>query len=67
MKEYLQAVALYMQNNIDMRYGQALFNCLLDRDRTLAEEIRGTRLDPFYWGKENPTTREFLAWVAEKL
>lgn len=30
------------------RYGQTFFNLLWRKERILAEEIRGTKLDPFY-------------------
>ncbi len=32
----------------DWRYGQALFNNLLDVRPNLAEQVRGTTLDPFH-------------------
>lgn len=32
----------------EWRYGQALFNCLLDLDPEIAEILRGSIADPFY-------------------
>lgn len=40
--------------NPTWRYGQALFNTLLDHDAKMAEEIRGTELDPFYLDHTEP-------------
>lgn len=66
MNEYLQAVNLYIQNNVDLRYGQALFNVLLERNPDLAEQVRGTELDPFYWEANASQTLDFQSWLAEK-
>jgi len=42
------------------RYGQALFGVLEDMDKEMADEIRGTGLDPFYDDKNVPA---FLGYV----
>lgn len=46
--EYLMKVSVHVLNNADERFGQAAFNVLREVDPVLAEEIRGTDLDPFY-------------------
>jgi hypothetical protein len=51
MSEYSQLLNGYVSalaNNHDWRAGQAAFNVLHDLRPDLADEIRGTRLDPFY-------------------
>lgn len=45
----VQAVFLYT----DERWGQACFNVLWEYRPDLAEQIRGTDLDPFYKGEGN--------------
>jgi len=67
MNEYLQAVNLYYVNNIDLRYGQALFNKLVEMHPEVAEIVRGTTLDPFYWDKADVITKDFLVWVGKHL
>lgn len=47
-----------------LRAGQALFNALLLVRPDLAEEIRGTDLDPFY---DNKKIKKCLEWLNPKL
>lgn len=39
---------LELETNKYLRYGQQCFNLLYDIDPDVANEIRGTKLDPFY-------------------
>jgi hypothetical protein len=49
------------------RYGQALFNHLLDVRPELAEEIRGTDKDPFYIETlSDPKYKNFLDFLSER-
>jgi hypothetical protein len=51
------------------RYGQALFNSLMDLRPEWAEEIRGTDKDPFYAGSDSLDSRsrdrlaKFYEWL----
>ena len=66
MNEYLKAVQLYLDNGIDLRYGQGLFNVLLYHNPELAEQIRGTTLDPFHW-EQGTRTDKFIEWLRAEI
>ena len=38
----------YGENRRDLRFGQAVFNVLATVRPDIAEELRGSKLDPFY-------------------
>ena len=38
----------YARQQHDWRYGQAFFNVLLEETPEIANELRATKLDPFY-------------------
>jgi len=42
------------------RYGQAYFNVLVQVNPSVAEQIRGTSMDPFYWGLDTDPSK----WLA---
>lgn len=45
------------------RQGQRLFNALHDTNATLANEVRGTDIDPFY---DDSRCIDFYAWLTEQ-
>lgn len=47
LQRFLEAVAAEWRAHPSRRYGQTVFNTLLDWDPGYAEEIRATDLDPF--------------------
>lgn len=48
------------------RYGQAMFNHLLDIRRDLAEQVRATDKDPFYVERlDHPNWDRFVAFIEE--
>ncbi len=55
-----------IQKQYKWRYGQALFNGLLDLRPDLAEEIRGTPLDPFNKKAKKDVPAELLAMLEER-
>ena len=59
--QYLEAAAKEQAAHPSYRNGQALFNVLYDVRPDLAEQVRGTHLDPFY---DNGLVGEFLDFVA---
>ena len=67
MKELLQKVlgrySKYIKENPYQRKGQALFNILYEEDMELADEIRGTGLDPFH---NDEIVNIFIIWLADK-
>lgn len=54
-------------NNPCLRFGQILFNELVEARLPLAEEMRGTSVDPFYCS-DTDTTRHTVAieWITER-
>lgn len=42
------------------RYGQAYFNLLSNHRPDIAEQIRGTKLDPFYKDEVKKETHDFV-------
>ena len=52
-----------LSNNPNYRIGQCYFNVLWEIDPELANEIRGTEVDPFYLDKKIP---DFLETLAKK-
>lgn len=55
-----------IQKYYKWRYGQALFNALLDVRPDLAEEIRGTPLDPFNKKAKKDVPDELLVMLADR-
>lgn len=61
-KEYNKKLA---NSPKEWRRGQSCFNALSDLNPTWAEEIRGTKLDPFH--KRNEDLCDFFKWLYAKL
>lgn len=57
----LEFLALANQETPPLRKGQRLFNLLHEHQPQLANQIRGTGLDPFY--RENRLD-DVVAWIA---
>lgn len=47
------------------RMGQACFNHLLSVNRDLAEKVRATQFDPFYWEVGDKPYQDFCHWLEE--
>ena len=58
-KFYMDGMILAKQHG--WRYGQALFNLLVDRQPHIAETIRATKLDPFHM---TGPAQDFERWDA---
>lgn len=63
MREYQKAVAAYRARYPEQRSGQAHYNVLATMDGHLADQVLGTKLDPFYQDARVP---EFLAWLSKQ-
>ena len=63
--EYWIEVSLVHNKNQQWRYGQTLFNTLLDNRPDLAERIRGGALDPFYCEDTTPRIKAFAQFIQE--
>lgn len=61
--QYLLEVGYSYYFNKEWRYGQTCFNVLYELDPELANQIRGTDLDPFHLDERVP---EFLAKVRDE-
>lgn len=61
---FLTAVDEAHRANPEWRYGQAAFNVLERLEPELAEEVRGTVLDPFHQTGRVP---EFMLWAEKRL
>jgi len=57
---------VYFGTDKSWRMGQRLFNTLNLTNQDLANEIRGTRLDPFY-NNSAEENLDFVGWLTEKL
>lgn len=44
------------------RYGQNVFNSMYRLVGDLAEEVRGTELDPYYWERNDERFIDFWDW-----
>jgi|SaaInl4_200m_RNA_FD_contig_101_165145_length_1063_multi_4_in_0_out_0_3 hypothetical protein len=60
LDEYIRLANSVIDSNPHIRYGQALFNIL---PKDMANEIRGTALDPFY----EDNLDDFLTWLEGRL
>lgn len=58
--DYLHRAMMVRFKNPEWRVGQTYFNTLYEMRQHLADEIRGTNLDPFYADEQLPF---FLAYV----
>jgi len=63
---YLKEVVEYRRLNPTHRHGQALFNSLYKCHGDLANEIRGTDIDPYYAVDQDNINR-FYSWLVIKL
>lgn len=61
--EFIDRCATDQYKNPEWRKGQAYFNSLYDFDPKLADEIRGTELDPFY---NDQIITKFLEYILER-
>lgn len=59
-QEFDRQVVRYLNANLDMRYGQAVYNVLHAVDQDAARAINGTHLDPYYDDTIVPKTYEWL-------
>ena len=50
----------YGQNRRDLRFGQAVFNVLASTRPDIAEELRGSTLDPFYKDSVSDEVWQFI-------
>lgn len=60
---FLEQVLLLVREG--QRFGQALFNHLRDSQPRLAEQVRGTRLDPFHKNDVSDIPQDFWNFVVE--
>jgi len=58
----VKLTAELLRENPQLRYGQALFNALHTLHPERANEIRGSRLDPFFLSIEKGSEIEFMFW-----
>lgn len=64
--EYITQANKYYNRTaaVGIRVGQAYFNVLMDYKPQLAEEVRGTELDPFQSNNSNDTRfKDFINFV----
>jgi len=62
LDDYLYEVINKYEREGDWRLGQTYFNVLTEFNPRLAEQVRGSALDPFY---QDIRIVEFLAFVGE--
>lgn len=65
-EEFIEAVEQLHREEPRWRWGQCLFNKLMNLRPDLSERLRGTNLDPFYFGKDHPVTIKAVGWIKEK-
>ena len=65
MDTYMNEVRRVMTRRVGVwRYGQTLFNVLYALYPTLAEQVRATRIDPFYaTNKDSESITKFLEFL----
>lgn len=66
--QYIKAAYETAEQYPSWRWGQTLFNTLHNLEPELANEIRATNIDPFYYNR-NDTERllTFWDWLVERL
>jgi len=64
-REYCEESLERQRRKPHERHGQALFNHLLECRPTLAESIRETKNDPFYW-TSSESIDQFLEWLEKE-
>jgi hypothetical protein len=62
LEDYFKEVDRSYQVNPTWRYGQTLFNCLVEVRPDLSEQIRTTKLDPFF-KDDDAGLDDFLDWL----
>lgn len=67
MREFMAVVALTQRNNKRWRYGQVLFNSLVEVYPIWAEEIRGTALDPYFHELSSVRITDCMLWLDNKM
>ena len=65
INKYVLAVYANMIKHPQWRYGQALFNTLYQMDQKKAEQIRATKLDPFY-AQESEISLEYWTTISSQ-
>jgi len=66
MALYIEMVEVMVSETRHVRYGQALFNILLDIDSDTANLIRGTNYDPFYCkNKYDKRVKLFMNYIEQ--
>lgn len=55
-----------IKKNPEIRFGQALFNCLYEMDPILAECVRTTKADPFFFEKGHERIEKFFTEIFGK-
>lgn len=64
MSQYLLEVSKEKNDHPYLRYGQVLFNVLYVHWPDIANQVRGTASDPFYFDKGEEIERFFI-WLAQ--
>jgi len=62
--ELMFNASVMMNEQPNLRYGQALYNCLVDINPQLVTSINNTEIDPFY---DNNKVPAFLTFITDKL
>lgn len=65
ISEFERLVSIAVDDYPHWRYGQTLFNVLHEGWPELANEIRGTEIDPFYTDDKDIIAR-FYEWLISK-
>ena len=65
LNEFIAEVVKTTYAHPDWRLGQSVFNRLLELEPDMAEEIRGTKFDPFY--KSANELDIFWGFIAKRL
>jgi hypothetical protein len=64
-EEFNRLIAKNMIAHPRWRYGQAVFNTLYDLEPERADEIRGTRMDPFHALNNDLRLARFWDWFMD--
>ena len=67
INQYLKDCYEMQERYPSWRWGQTLFNTLHMHNPAMANEIRGTDLDPYYSAPDDATEHAFWEWLAANL
>ena len=67
MVEDVMAHIRRQDDNALIRKGQIAFNALIVMHTDLAEEVRGTEFDPFYFDESDKQLTDFYIWLFKRL